>query len=174
MPPTLRASRSFLVGAAALTLGIQACGGASARMDEEPGAARLAGEVSRVAVSSASTLGPAGRRALAQADALAVLQQSTLDWLAQDGRLATRSGGLELRLEVDALHLRSPLVTWLFAWLAGPDRLEAQVQVSRSGAALRDLRVTVSSSLAGFGWRDSTERMRRLARRLGRQVAEGL
>lgn len=105
--------------------------------------------------------------------ALAVLRQSTLDWLEQGERLDPRSE-LEVRVEVESLELRSPAVAWLFSALAGPDRLAVRVELRRRGDAVRTFHTGAASALSGFAWRDRGERLRRLARRVGHRVAGGL
>lgn len=151
-----------------------ACGGApepspSHPLPSEP----LAGEVGAIEVASGPALGAAAVRVLEAGGALAVLRQSARDWLEQRGRLAA-DGQLELRIEVTSLHLRSSVTVWLLSALAAPDHLEVQVVALRSGEPVREFRVRAESALSGFAWRDPGERLRRLARRVGRRLVEGV
>jgi hypothetical protein len=108
---------------------------------------------------------------------VAVVRQSALDWLEQQNRLAP-DGQLALVVTIDSARLRSGAVTWLFAWAAAPDHLAAQVVLERGHARDPTLHlrcpVRVESALAGYSWRDPDARLARLARRLGRRIAEGL
>lgn len=112
---------------------------------------------------------------IASGEAVAELVgQSARDWLAQRGRLAAEGNGV-LRVEIEALRLRAGWLVWCCAWALAPDRLAARVRVETPGVAPGPAyRVVVESALAGYGWRDRQERQSRLARRLGRRIAEGL
>jgi hypothetical protein len=101
------------------------------------------------------------------------VRQSARDWLDQGGRLAA-DGELSLVVSVESARLRPAWKTWLFAWAAAPDHLAARVLVLRGAERLSSTPVRVESALGGWAWRDPEERLDRLARRLGRRLAEGL
>lgn len=174
MPELLRpfARLRMATRLAAAALLVQACGGA-APPPRAPERAPLEGGIARVEVAPAPGLDADAVAALETAGALAVLHQGALDWLEQAGRLEA-GGPLEVRVEVESLSLRPPLVVWLLARLAGPDRLAVRVEARRGGETVREFRTGAASALAGFAWRDRGERLRRLARRVARRVAEGL
>jgi len=154
----------------ALALAALACVRAEAPAGSE--AQPVEGRFSRVTVVlSDSGARPFGREAAERT--AATVRQSARDWLEHDDRLAA-SGELELEVDLESLHLRSAVTTWLFSSLAEPDHLAAIVSVRREGALAARYPVRVESALAGYGWRDREERLDRLARRLGQRVAESL
>ena len=79
-------------------------------------------------------------------------------------------------------YTRIPIVSWLrsqatallFSGISGADRLQASVVASRQGTVLKTYAVGAASALGGRVWSDPTERLRRLARLLGQQIALGL
>jgi hypothetical protein len=101
------------------------------------------------------------------------VRQSARDWLEDAGRLAP-GGALSVAATLESVHLRGGLTTWLFAWAAAPDHLAARVEVRRGGSSVAVFPLRVESALAGYSWRDAEERLDRLARRLGRRLAERL
>ncbi len=130
------------------------------------------GRVARVEV----VLAPAGVRALGRERAervAALVRQSARDWLEQADRLAP-DGELALEVTIDSARLRSAGSTWLFAWIASPDHLAAQIAVRRGAERAGQCPVHVESALSGYAWRDPDARLERLARRLGRRAAAGL
>jgi hypothetical protein len=159
-------SRAFAVAAIALGL---AC---AAPREPSSHPARVAGRYARVEVALAQD----GARCLDADDAarlIGVVRQSARDWLEQRDRLAP-DGAYTLEVTVESARLRSGWVTWLFAWAAAPDHVAGRVSVLRGGARVARYPVRVESALAGYSWRDPDARLDRLARRLGRRLAEGL
>jgi hypothetical protein len=160
--------RKIALGLAALAL---ACSGAPA---PEPSARpeRPEGRYGRVDVAVAPAV--AAQLPVDDASRLArAVRQSARDWLEQSDRLAG-DGELALAVSVESARVRPAWVTWLFAWLADPDHVAAQVLVLRGAERLAAFPVRVESALSGWEWRDPGERLERLARRLGQRVAEGL
>ncbi len=159
-------SRPLAVAALAL-----ACAGAPVPepdFQSAPEDARYARVEVSLAPGAASSLDPEARAQL-----VTWVRQSARDWLEQRGRLAP-DGECSLVVTVDSARLRSSWVTWLFAWAAAPDHLEAQVFVLRGLDRVASHARRVESALAGYAWRDPEARLERLARRLGRRIAEGL
>jgi len=171
---TRAGARRFRAGRAVAALLVLACGGTSAPVPPPADERRpLAEAVAAVEVAPAPGLDAAAVAVLEEHGALTVLRQGTRDWLEHRGRLGAH-GGLTVRVEVEELALRAPAVVWLFSALAGPDRLEVRVEALRGGEPVRTFRAAAASALAGYAWRDRGERLRRLARRVARRVAEGL
>ena len=137
----------------------------------------LAGErgaVGRLVVLADSPpLSGAQQALLRRYDAALVLRQSALDWLDARGRFDP-SGELSVHVQIRSVRLRSELVALLFgrAWRA--DRLEAFARVTHGGQPVRGFPVRVARSVGGRDWKDPEERLQRMARVLGRRVAEGL
>jgi hypothetical protein len=160
--------RALLPVALALTALACARAQAPAAHETQP----VEGRFSRVTVVLSETDARPFDREVAARTA-ATVRQSARDWLEHGDRLAA-SGELELEVDLESLHLRGAVTTWLFASLAEPDHLAAIVSVRREGELAARYPVRVESALAGYGWRDREERLDRLARRLGQRVAEGL
>jgi len=143
----------------------------------EHGLPVLAGErgaVGRLVVLVDSPpLSGAQQALLRRHDAAPVLRQSALDWLDARGRFAP-DGELSLHVHIRFVRLRSELVALLFGRASRADRLEATITVKRGDRRLADFPVRVASSLGGRAWKDPEERLQRMARVLGRRVAEGL
>jgi hypothetical protein len=162
-------------GIATLALGALGCAGPPPEgvvTSPQP----IGGQFAGVEVSFAALEGVGAGFDLEPADAdqlRATVRQSALDWLENANRLSDH-GSLDLYVALDSLRLRSATVTWLLAWAAPPDHLAAEVQVARAGVAVARYRVRVESGLDGYSWRDPAARLDRLARRLGRRLAEGL
>ena len=133
-----------------------------------PAGARYAVVEVALAPEAASGLGDRARAQL-----LTQVRQSARDWLEQGGRLAS-DGECSLLVSIESVHVRSSWTAWLFAWLARPDRIEAQVQILRGLDRVASGPVRVESELAGYSWRDSDARLARLARRLGHRIVEAL
>ena len=132
------------------------------------------GTVGRVdVVADAPPLSGAQQALLRRHDAAPVLRQSALDWLDARGRFAP-DGELSLHVHIRFVRLRSELVALLFGRASRADRLEATITVKRGDRRLADFPVRVASSLGGRAWKDPEERLQRMARVLGRRVAEGL
>jgi len=138
----------------------------------EPDDGAIAGTVGSVAVAFPD-VGRSARARERGARASALVRQSARDWLEEAGRLAPE-GELAVEATLEALRLRGALATWLFAWAVPPDHLSARVAVHRRGLPEARFALRVESALAGYGWRDPEERLDRLARRLGRRLAERL
>jgi hypothetical protein len=132
------------------------------------------GTVGRVdVVADAPPLSGAQQALLRRHDAAPVLRQSALDWLDARGRFAP-DGELSLHVQIRFVRLRSELVALLFGRASRDDRLEATITVKRGDRRLADFPVRVASSLGGRAWKDPEDRLQRMARVLGRRVAEGL
>ena len=154
---------------AALGLGLGCASAPVAHCDLAP--VQESGRFARVEVALAPD---AGSLAPEAADRLAVwVRESALDWLEQRDRLAA-DGQLALLVTIESARLRGPATAWLFAWAAAPDHLAAEVSVLRGLDRTARCPVQVESALAGWSWRDRDARLERLARRLGRRIAEGL
>lgn len=131
-------------------------------------------DVGRVAVSAdTDLLSPAQQELLRRHEAAPVLRQSVLDWLDARGRF-DRAGQLALLVKVRSVRLRPEFVALLLGRLAGADHLETSVSVEREGELVKTFAASVSSSAGGRDWRDPAERLRRMARILGRRVVDGL
>lgn len=136
---------------------------------------RQLGQVARVEVSLAPDAGSLDAEAAGRL--AATVRQSALDWFEQRGRFAA-DGQLSLLVTIDSMRVRGTVAAWLFGSVALPDHLAAQVSMEREHT--RDLETAdlcparVESALAGWSWRDREARLERLARRLGRRIAEGL
>jgi hypothetical protein len=137
----------------------------------EPSAEPESGRFARVEVA----LPPDGSKLAPEEGArlVALVRQSARDWLEQRDRLST-DGELTLLVAIDGARVRSAAVAWLFAWLAAPDHLTAQVSVLRGLDRESRCPVRVESALSGYSWRDPDARLERLARRLGHRIADGL
>ena len=72
------------------------------------------------------------------------------------------------------MRLRGELVALLFGRASRADQLEAFVMLTRDTQRVKGFSARVTSSVGGRDWRDPEERMQRMARMLGRRVAEGL
>ncbi|MEM7412643.1 MAG: hypothetical protein AAF430_20600 [Myxococcota bacterium] len=128
--------------------------------------ARFPGRVGEVRVTRVDSLaGERGERARAR------VEQAARDWLEHWERWDPASE-VTVAVELRDLRLRGSLTTWLFSAVAPPDRLRAGVETSEGGNRERWPELTVESGLSGFSWRDPEARSERLARRLGRRVAE--
>ncbi len=132
------------------------------------------GAVGRVVVLVDSPpLSTAQQALLRRYDAASVLRQGALDWLDARGRFDP-SGELSVHVQIRSVRLRGELVALLFGHASRADRLEAFAQVTRGGQPVRGFPARVTSSVGGRDWKDPEERLRRMARMLGRRVAEAL
>jgi hypothetical protein len=164
-PDPMADPRCFAIAALGL-----ACASAPERLCDRPSTSDT-GRYARVEVAlapDASSLSPD-----AAARLVAWVRQSARDWLEQRDRLAP-DGELALVVTIGSARLRSPTVTWFFAWATAPDHLAAQVLVVRGSEPASRCPVRVESALAGYSWRDPEARLERLARRLGHRIAEEL
>lgn len=162
-------ARLLAIAALGLWLGLACASAPAPRCDRasEPETGRFA-RVEVALAPDASSLAPK-----AAAELLVWVRQSALDWLEQGDRLAP-GGELTLLVTIDSARLRSAATTWLFGWAAAPDHLAAQVSVLHGLERATRCPARVESALAGYSWRDPDARLERLARRLGRRIAEGL
>ena len=124
-------------------------------------------------VADRESLSASARALLRDRGAIEIVRQSALDWFDHRDRF-DRDGELELRVRIRELRLRSQATALLFSGISGADRLEASVVASRQGTVLKTYAVGAASALGGRVWSDPTERLRRLARLLGQQIALGL
>jgi hypothetical protein len=132
------------------------------------------GIVSRmVVVADSPPLSPAQQALLRRHHAARVLRQSALDWLDARGHFDP-SGEFSLHVQIRSVRLRGELVALLFGRSSRADQLEAFVMVMRNDQRVKDFSARVTSSVGGRDWKDPEERLQRMARMLGRRVAEGL
>jgi hypothetical protein len=132
------------------------------------------GTVGRVVVVADSPpLSTAQQALLRRHHAALVLRQSALDWLDARGRFGS-SGELSLHVQIRSVRLRGEFVALLFGRASRADHLEAFVMVARNGQQVRNFSARVASSVGGRDWKDPEERLQRMARMLGRRIAEGL
>ena len=132
------------------------------------------GTVGRVVVVADSPpLSTAQQALLRRHHAAPVLRQSALDWLDARGHFGP-SGEFSLHVQIRSVRLRSELVALLFGRASRADQLEAFVMLTRNAQRVKGFSARVTSSVGGRDWRDPEERLQRMARMLGRRVAEGL
>ena len=77
-----------------------------------------------------------------------------------------------LDVEVRALSLAGAISVWLWRGLVGEDRLEVHVRVRDAAGPRGEFLLTERTGVEGWEWRDADVRLDRLARRLGRRIAE--
>ncbi len=75
-------------------------------------------------------------------------------------------------MEVKGVSLAGAMSTWLWRGLVGEDWLEVRVTVRDSGGLREDFILTERTAVEGWEWRDADARLDRMARRLGRRIAE--
>lgn len=115
----------------------------------------------------------AQRRLLERRGVAAQVRQSALDWL-DARRDLDPDGSIQVSVELYELRLRSAFTALVLAGLTGSDRLAARVGVYERGVPIASYALRVESALGGRDWRDREERLDRLARILGRRVADSL
>jgi len=126
-----------------------------------------------VVVADSPPLSLAQRALLRRHHAALVLRQSALDWLDARGHFGP-SGEFSLHVQIRSVRLRGELVALLFGRASRADQLEAFVMLTRDTQRVKGFSARVTSSVGGRDWRNPEERMQRMARMLGRRVAEGL
>ena len=151
---------------------VLACGGAPAPQPAlHPAALGPDALVADVRVKSAASLSAGDTRALDAVAVDQVVRQSALDWLEHRQRFH-RDGAIRVTVLLRALRLRSWLVAWVWPDWSGVDSLAADVTVLRGSQVLMRFPARADSSIGGWEWRASGERLDRLARRLGRTIIE--
>lgn len=111
------------------------------------------------------------RQQLERVEAPLLLRISALDWFEHEGRFE-REGETRLLVEVTGLSLRSVLSTWLWPDLPAPDVLAIRVRVRDPAGTRHAFDWEERTQVGGWEWRDPDVRLERLARRLGRRIAE--
>ena len=129
--------------------------------------------VSDLRVALSETLPEADRAALLAAEIPSVLRFGALDWFDHVERFDVRAS-LVLFVEVREVHLRSQLSTWLWPERVAPDRLRVLVRFRDATGFWRheDFEWLETTRVGGWDWRDPQDRLERMARRLGRRIAE--
>ncbi len=127
--------------------------------------------VADLRVTLADDIGPACRAQLERADVPMLLRVSSLDWFEHEHRF-DREGDVYLEVEVKGVSLAGAMSTWLWRGLVGEDWLEVRVTVRDSGGLREDFTLTERTAVEGWEWRDADARLDRMARRLGRRIAE--
>ena len=158
-----------LLAIAVLALGLSCASAGPPRC--ELATAPVSGRFAQVDVALAGDAASLDAKTAARVSGL--VRQSARDWLEQRDRAAPE-GELALEVSIEAVRVRGSLSAWLFAWALAPAALAAQVSVRRGAERVPRCPVRVESALSGYSWRDPDPRLDRLARRLGRRVAEGL
>ena len=100
-----------------------------------------------------------------------LLRVSSLDWFEHEHRF-DREGDVYLEVEVKGVSRAGVMSTWLWRGLVGEDWLEVRVTVRDSGGLREDFTLTERTAVEGWEWRDADARLDRMARRLGRRIAE--
>ena len=150
----------------ALALSCSAARGPEPESATTPHSGTPPGPISAVRVELASGLeAPHGELARR------VAAQTALDWLEHAGVFDPRASG-RVYATITELRVRSATTTWLFPFLAPPDRMAVRVRFEGPPELGSSFEIAVESRVAGFRWRDRTMRAERLARRLGRRIAE--
>ena len=129
--------------------------------------------VSDVRVVLSSLLSEADRDELLATEIPSVMRFAALDWFEHVGRFDTRAS-LVLFVEVRDLHLRSGLSAWLWPESVAPDHLRVLVRFRDDAGFWRheDFEWLETTRVGGWDWRDPEARLERVARRLGRRIAE--
>jgi hypothetical protein len=140
----------------------------------QPDLRQSTARVRSVEVRAAAEGWSAAQRRLLERQAVAAqVRESALDWLDARHRFDPK-GSISVLVELSELRLRSAFTALVFAGLTGGDRLAAQVDVYERGAPVARYAMRVDSALGGLDSWNPRERLARLARMLGRRVADAL
>ena len=124
-------------------------------------------------VTLGGDLSDSDRKTLELVDVPMLIRLAALDWFDHDGRFDIE-GQISFEVEVLALALAGAIPVWLWRGWAGDDRLEVKVRVLDAGVFREDFSLTERTGVEGWEWRDADARLDRMARRLGRRIAEVL
>ena len=116
-------------------------------------------------------LGAQERSTLERLDVASLVRLAALDWFEHEHRFDPE-GGIEIEVEVLSLTLVGAVPTWLWRSLAGGDALEVRVRVRDRSGPQSEFVLTERTAVAGWEWRNPDDRLDRMARRLGRRIAE--
>lgn len=157
---------------AALCLSLLGCVGPGTEVAPAPPTPLSERErVAELRVTLAGALDPDARAALERVEVPMLLRVSALDWFEHRSRF-DRQGEVELDVEVRALSLASGLSVWLWRSLVGEDSLEVRVTLRDASGSRAVFALTERTGVGGFSWRHADLRLDRMARRLGRRIAE--
>lgn len=148
-----------------------ACTSPVPRMQPTPPLLPDGASVADLRVELAASLDPAERKRLERVDVRELLRLSALDWFEHEKRFAP-NGSVEILVEVLALSLRAAPAVWLWPDLGSPDALAVRVHVRLPKEAREAFTWEEQTRVGGWEWRDADARLERLARRLGRRIAE--
>lgn len=162
------------VAVASLLLALLSCRSEPASVLEPPRPLADPLPVGRMVVSVSSPPLSVAQQALLRRHRVGgVLRQSALDWLEARGRFDP-AGAYAVEVQIRSVRLRGAWVALLLGRAAGEDHLEASVRLTRAGQLVNEFSSRVASSAGGRDWKDPAERLQRMARILGRRIAEGL
>jgi hypothetical protein len=168
--PGLGNGSGLLAGLAAVAL--LACAGSDApAADPDPTPLPDHARVADLRVTLADDLPDAARETLERIDVPMLVRVSGLDWFEHESRF-DREGDVTLEVEVLALSLEGAVPVWLWRSLVGEDWLEVRVRVRGASGLRDDFTLIERTGVAGWEWRDADARLDRMARRLGRRIAE--
>jgi hypothetical protein len=166
----LREGSVLWAGLAAVAL--LACAGTDApAADPDPVPLSDQARVAGLRVTLAGTLSVAERETLERIDVPMLVRLAALDWFEHESRFDL-AGQVTLEVEVLALSLEGAVPVWLWRGLAGEDWLEVRVRVHDASGLHDDFILTERTGVEGWEWRDADARLDRMARRLGRRIAE--
>ena len=165
----LRGLRIALGGWIAATL--LGCASPAPQVQPAPPPLPDGARVSDLRVELSASVGPAERKSLERVDAHQLLRLSALDWFEHEKRFDP-NGSVEIRVEVIALSLRAAAAVWLWPDMGSPDALTVRVYLRLQNETREAFTWEEQTRVGGWEWRDADARLERLARRLGRRIAE--